>query len=147
LHPNEDTPVTKQEKLAAFLDAQIAFPRMTGLYWHASPYPYRHLAQQRPTAEQLAEELLGFAEIRALQLGTWLGTTDGQVIAEAVEMLTPPLYREDAELLVAALNYAAELQWREGQKIAGRVALGAIGAALLVGVAIGSSGGASGRTL
>jgi hypothetical protein len=136
--------MTKQEKLAAFLDAQIAFPRVTGPYWHASAYPYRYLAQQRPTAEQLAEELLGFAEFRALQLGTWLGTADGQVIAEAVEMLAPPLYREDAELLVAALNYAAELQWREGQKIAGRVALGAIGAALLVGVAIGSSGGAPG---
>jgi hypothetical protein len=45
-----------------------------------------------------------------------------------------------------ALNYAAELQWWEGQKIAGRVAFGAIGAALLVGVAIGSSGGASGLT-
>ena len=138
--------MSKQEKLTAFIDAQIAFPRMTGPYRHAAAYPYGFLAQQRPTAEQLAEELLGFTEFRALQLGTWLGTTDGQVIAEAVEMLTPPLYRPDAELLVAALNYAAELQWREGQKTAGRVALGAIGAAVLVGVASGSSGGASGLT-
>ena len=139
--------MSKQEKLAAFIDAQIAFPRMTGPYRHAAAYPYGFLAQQRPTAEQLAEELLGFTEFRALQLGTWLGTTDGQVIAEAVEMLTPPLYRQDAQLLVAALNHAAELQWREAQKIAGRVALGAIGAAVLVGVAISSSGGASGPTV
>ena len=75
--------MSKQEKLTAFIDAQIAFPRMTGPYRHAAAYPYGFLAQQRPTAEQLAEELLGFAEFRALQLGTWLGTTDGQVDATA----------------------------------------------------------------
>jgi hypothetical protein len=47
--------MSKQEKLAAFIDAQIAFPRMTGPYRHAAAYPYGFLAQQRPTAEQLAE--------------------------------------------------------------------------------------------
>ena len=86
---------------------------------------------------------LGIAEFKALQLGTWLGTTDGKVIAQAVESVTPPFYRTDVELLVAALQHAATLQQQEGQQAAGRFALGAIGVAGVVALAIASSG--SGR--
>ena len=136
--------MTKQEQIADFIAKHITLPRMAtryGLAHYQSPsaYSYGYIPPNRPSVEQVAEELLGVGEFRALQLGTWLGTTDGQVIAEAVEMVTPPLYRQDVELLVAALRYAAQLQQQEGQKIAGRVALGAVGVAALVAVSIGGS--------
>lgn len=118
---------------------------MPGLYgWpthlrYAQVYPYSH---QRATPEGLAGELLDDAEFRALELGTWLGTTQGQVITKAVEMVTPPFYREDVELLVAGLTLAAQMQATKGQREAGKVALGVIGlvAVLLI---LGRLGGGS----
>lgn len=47
-------------------------------------------------------------------------------------MVTPSFYRQDVELLVAALQRAAQLQQQEGQQVAGRNALGAIGVVALV---------------
>ncbi len=79
--------------------------RVYGPYAVFNPAP-----APRPSVDQLARELLGIGEFRALQLGTWLSTTEGQVVAEAVEMVTPPFYSEDVELLVAALQRAAQLQ-------------------------------------
>ena len=142
--------MTKQQQIAAFLEKHITLPRMPTSYgsrgdaypW-AQTYHYPYVPTPRPTAEQVAHELLGIAEFKALQLGTWLGTTDGKVIAQAVESVTPPFYRTDVELLVAALQHAATLQQQEGQQAAGRFALGAIGVAGVVALAIASSG--SGR--
>jgi len=126
--------MTKQEQIAAFLDAHITLPRVTE--WAAQGYSwlygYDYQQPPRPSAEELAQELLGIAEFRALQLGTWLGTTDGELVAGAVEMVTPSFYRQDVELLVAALQRAAQLQQQEGQQVAGRNALGAIGVVALV---------------
>jgi hypothetical protein len=144
--------MTKQEQIAAFLDKHITLPRVPTSYgpwgnaypW-AQSYQYPHALTQRPTVEQAAHELLGIAEFKALQLGTWLGTTDGKVIAEAVESVTPPFYRQDIELLVTALQHAAALQQQEGQQAAGRFALGAIGVAGLAALAIASSGSGVGR--
>src|SRR6202044_2508315 len=106
-------------------------PRMTSPYSghsYRSPagYSYPYLAHQRPTPEELAAELVALAEFRALGLGSWLGTADGQVIAQAVEIVSPPFYRQDVELLVAALRHAATLQQQEGQQVAGQYAVGAI---------------------
>jgi hypothetical protein len=142
--------MTKQQQIAAFLDQHITLPRMPTSYgpwgdaypW-AQTYHYPYVPTPRPTAEQVAHELLGIAEFKALQLGTWLGTTDGKIIAQAVESVTPRFYRTDVELLVAALQHAATLQQQEGQQAAGRFALGAIGVAGVVALAIASSG--SGR--
>ena len=41
-------------------------------------------------------------------------------------MVTPPIYRPDVELLVDGLKFAASIQQREGQKVAGLVALGVL---------------------
>ena len=143
--------MTKQEQIAAFLDQHITLPRVPvsyGLWGNAYPwarsYQYPYVAAQRPTVDHVARELLGITEFRALQLGTWLGTTDGQVIAQAVESVTPPFYRRDIELLVAALQHAATLQQQEGQQAAGRFALGAIGVAGVVALAIAVLGFRSG---
>jgi hypothetical protein len=79
-----------------------------------------------PTPEQLAEALLQDAEFRSLQLGSWLNSTDGQVIAEAVAMVVPPLYRTDFELVVEGLQRAADLQRLAGKERAGQMALAVI---------------------
>ena len=144
--------MTKQEQIVAFLDKHITLPRVpisygpggAGYPW-AQSYGYPDLLGPRPTVEQAAHELVGIAEFRALQLGTWLGTTDGEVIAEAVESVTPPFYRQDVELLVTALRHAAALQQQEGQQTAGRFALGAIGVAGVVALTIAASSSGPGR--
>jgi hypothetical protein len=62
------------------------------------------------SAQQIAEALFADAEFRALKLGTFLNTPDGQLLAAAVEALTPPPYRDDIALLVEALQLAAKMQ-------------------------------------
>ncbi|MGH9090014.1 MAG: hypothetical protein ACRDZR_01325 [Acidimicrobiales bacterium] len=137
----------KQQQITAFLDRHITLLRAPMSYAWRGVYPWAqtpaHPVGPRPTTEQVANELLTMAEFRSLQLGTWLGTTDGQVIAQAVEAVTPPFYREDIELLVSALEHAAALQQKEGQEAAGRYALGAIGVAAFLAIifAVSTSGG------
>jgi hypothetical protein len=116
-----------QQRIAQILDAHITWERDTsGGY----PYPWErghgYPPRPRPSAEELGRELLGIAEFEALRLGTWLGTTDGRVFTEAVELVTPPFYGHDVELLVAALRYAAEIQHQRGQRVAGGIALTAV---------------------
>jgi hypothetical protein len=115
----------REEQIAAYLRANPPFPLAA-----APPLPYAKLPgyglPQRPTAEEIGKWLLQDAEFRALELGTWLGTTDGEIVAGAVEGFLPPLYRQDVELLVAALKFAADLQQTEGREVAGAWALGSI---------------------
>ena len=126
--------MSRQEQLAAFLNQHVTFPRppsvlATGLY----PAPWRSPQPSRPSADELARQLLEVAEFRALQLGTWLGTSDGQIFAEAIEMVLPPFYCADAELLIDALQIAArEERHRERRNLA----LG-VGVLALIAIALG----------
>ncbi len=139
--------MTKQERLTAWLAKNIVWPRMTSEFHAAIFYnrfeDFSEVPQCRTSAQEIAEEVLGIAEFRALQLGTWLGTEDGQMIAQAVEAVSPPFYRQDEELLVEALMMAAAMQQSEGKGKAGKVALGAIG--VFTFVAIGLAGAVPGR--
>lgn len=135
------------QDIAAFLDAHVTWERRNP--WESEHawmlnHPYRR-GQVRPTPEALAKEWLGIAEFQALRLGTWLGTTDGEVFTQAVEMVLPGFFRTDAELLVAALKHAAKLQHERGQAVAGRLALGSVVVAGLAGFAYAASksGGAA----
>lgn len=123
--------MNKQEDIAAFLaDYVTAFPRTYGPYRPSlrRSYPW---ASSRPTAEEIAREFLSVATFRALKLGTWLGTTDGQIVVDAVEMVVPMFYVEDVELLVEALQIAAALQQREGR---GKALAGAAFALVVIGL-------------
>jgi len=118
----------RMRRIAEFVDQRITLPRQTGPYFSGfggygwNPY----YGIQRPSVEELASELIHDAEFRSLQLGHWLGTTEGEVIATAVETVTPPFFRQDVELLVEGLKLAAQMQQREGEVFAGRVALGTL---------------------
>jgi hypothetical protein len=116
--------MTTPEQLAEFLSRRLDWSRMAFQTWpsgwstHPSPWP-----RTRPTPEQLAKELFADAEFRALKLGSWLGTPDGKLFAEAIEMVTPLPYRTDVELLLAALTLVARAQQRERVKAVGAIAL------------------------
>ena len=115
----------KKNELVAFLQRRYDLvPQLNQPYW-------LHQCTSL-TPEQYALVLLGDAEFRALQLGTWLGTTDGEVISQAVEQIIPPFYRPEYDLMVKGLTLAANLQAQEGQQVAGKVALGVIGAGLFL---------------
>jgi hypothetical protein len=102
------------------------------------PLPWLMAMQrQLPPLEQFRRELLEDAEFRALNLGSWLGTTDGKLVAEAVSMVIPAAYTPAYELAVKGLTLAARDQAAEGRKTAGVVALGA----LLVGGALALAAG------
>jgi hypothetical protein len=79
----------------------------------------------------VAQWLLADAEFRALKLGNWLKTPDGEFFEEAVSMLLPTPYAQDAELLMEALKLAVGLQQAEARaKIAGAIALGGVAIAI-----------------
>ena len=73
------------------------------------------------TVQQLATNLLADSEWRTLQLGTWLGTADGEVISNAVAAVIPPMYRPEYNLVVGGLKLAAQLQAQGKQRVAGIV--------------------------
>ena len=111
------TSTATPEQITQFLDSYIS-------HWPRDPYwpwaRYYGIGWTQPpiahstTPGEVARDLLANAEFRALQLGTWLNTPDGELITAAVEAITPPPYREDIELLAEALKLAAQAQRGEG---------------------------------
>ena len=116
----------KCNQIADFLRRRITF--IPNVYGH----PWERTAWQQPllSVDQLAKELVADAEFRSLQLGTWLGTTDGEVIETAVGLVIPPIYKPEYDLAVDGLKLAARLQQQAGQEIAGKLALSVVGASL-----------------
>lgn len=120
----------KTERLSHYLAAFTEqWPRPTS----RPPFTFRvspPIALAR-TAEQIAEELLGDAEFKALKLGTFLSTPDGQLLAAAVQALTPPPYREDIDLLLQALQLAAQRQHEAARETFTKGVVVALGAGAL----------------
>ena len=83
-------------------------------------------APQLPMAdpvEELAQRLYADAEWKALQLATFINAPDGKLISEAVGMVIP--FQPEYDLWVNAMQRAAQMQYTEGSKPAGRFALAA----------------------
>ncbi|HXL86205.1 MAG TPA: hypothetical protein VN927_03305 [Gemmatimonadaceae bacterium] len=124
-----------QEAIAEFLRTSVPFTQpLPSVWWYGASSPIQW--HPLPTSQDLARYWFDNTEIRALRLGTWLRTTDGQIIVAAVESVLAPGYRQEFELLVDALQLAAEAQSQEGVRKAGAVALatacvGAFGMMLL----------------
>jgi hypothetical protein len=116
----------RRRQLTEFLDQHVSLPRRVvgrAFAWHPPI--------DRPTAAELAGQLLATAEFRALGLGTWLGTPDGEFFTAAVEAVSPPFYRQDEELIVEALKLAAKMQ-SGNRRAAGALALGAVAAGIFL---------------
>ncbi|MDA8399050.1 MAG: hypothetical protein M0008_03230 [Actinomycetota bacterium] len=124
-------PEAKRDQIADFVRRRITFvPKPPQHYWVA---PYQQCQTlPLPTKEQFAQALLADAEFRSLQLGTWLGTTNGEIITAAVSMVIAPVYAPEFELAVEGLKLAATLQHQEGQGVAGQTALVIVGVSLMV---------------
>lgn len=115
------------QKIADFLRRRVTFTpsvRRQLFGWDES-------ISQLPTKEQFASSLLQDGEYRSLQLGTWLGTIDGEVIETAVGMVIAPVYVPEYELAVDGLMLAARLQQQEGSQVAGQLLLIGLGAGLV----------------
>lgn len=103
-----------------------------------APLAWRYA--QAPTPEELGRELFDLAESQALQLGTWLATTDGEIVTRSVEAVIPPYLRPDIELLVEGLKWAARLQQQKGRQFAGSVAVAVlVGSVLLMALSLGGT--------
>lgn len=128
--------MTNKGALTTYVNKHIRWHRRPVGIWAGFPDPVESYRwhEERPCYSDLGDAMLEDAEFRALQLGTWLNTPDGKLIAEAVEAVSPPFYADDEKLLVAALQYAAAHQREEGLPVAGRNALIACGSALGVAV-------------
>jgi hypothetical protein len=85
-----------------------------------------------PSVEELAAAMLQDGEFRALHLGSWLGTTDGQIVSEAVGFAIPLQYGAAYNLAVQGLTLAAEMQRDEGRQKASVFAFLVIAGALLL---------------
>ena len=122
--------MSNQEQITDFINRYVTgLPRCYGPL-RFSLARFGRWNQGRPMATDVAKEFLGCAEFRTLQLGSWLGTTDGEIITQAVEMVVPMFCAEDVALIVEALKLAAVTQQREGRQkaLAGAaVTFGAIG--------------------
>lgn len=122
-----------REEVAQFLEEFIQdWPRDPT--WQGERFPFRPqpaMAYQI-SAEELAGQMFETVGFRALRLGSWLSTPDGELIGAAVELLTPPPYEVDAKLLVDALKIAATKQRSaEWDKAVGIGVVTVIGAVLL----------------
>lgn len=127
----------KCNQIADFLRRRVTF--IPDMYRH--PWGRTAWQQPLPSVEQFGKDLVADAEFRSLQLGTWLGTTDGEIIETAVGMVIPPIYKPEYDLAVDGLKLAARLQQQAGQEVAGKVALSIVGAGLFAAgvVALGRS--------
>jgi hypothetical protein len=115
----------KRDRLVAFLQQR------PGLIPRVNPMPWL-IQESVLTVDQYSEVLLADAEFRSIQLGSFLGTPDGEIIGGAVGMLIPPIYKPEFDLLVDGLTYAAQLQAREGRQAAGKIALVVVSGGLLL---------------
>lgn len=127
--------MASREEIAQFLEEFIQdWPRDPT--WNAGPFPFRPqpaMAYQI-TSQELADRMFEAVGFRALRLGSWLNTPDGELMASAIELLTPPPYSVDVELLLDALKIAATKQrTAEREKAVGIGVVAAIGAVLLAG--------------
>jgi hypothetical protein len=116
------------EVLAEYLDRSFApwRRRMT------QPYPWIQIDEylnpwdRRPSTEELRDWFVADGEFQALRLGRWLGTPQGELIAAALEQVSPPFLREDEKLLADGLNLAVQMQSAGKQQEAGKVALSVV---------------------
>jgi hypothetical protein len=113
----------QERQLVAYLRAH---PRLQPYVQLASVGAWPRSDAGLPSAEEFARELLGDAEFRALKLGTWLGTPDGEAVSEAVAQVIPAEYGPVFTLTVDALKLAAADQTKEGRAIALCVVMGGL---------------------
>ncbi|MGP8150724.1 MAG: hypothetical protein ACLPXU_08555 [Acidimicrobiales bacterium] len=127
--------MTTSKEITEFVTRHFDFPRASvSIFgeWEDPSQSGFYVSDPRSTAEQLGSQLAEMAEFKALRLAAILSTPDGQLIAEAVEAVSPPFFRSDVQLIVESLKYAADLQ-RQGKRRAAALALGiaALGAVSL----------------
>jgi len=106
-----------QQDITDFVQRRFSAPPMGGSQLGRPP---------TTSAEACAAALVRDGEFRALQLGTWLNTPDADVIMAAVQAALPPPFSTEVRVIADGLKLAADMQRKEGLKVAGVVAGGGI---------------------
>lgn len=126
-----ESPVgTPQQRITAYLETFTAQWPRSGRAWHG-----QQTIATVYEAGQIADILLADTGFRALRLGTWLNTPSGELLEAAVSELRPPPFKQDSDLLIEALQLAAQRQQAEARQ---KLAVGLLGGAALA-FALGSS--------
>ena len=102
-------------------------------------YPAQQPVSDTRSAQEIAEELFADAEFKALKLGTFLNTPDGQLLAAAAEAITPLPYRQDLALLIDALQLAAKMQQDAARETLVKGAMVVFGTAAIVALVNGNN--------
>jgi hypothetical protein len=134
-------PQDTQQQLAAFVAHRVVLPSALPLpFAGQTTQPQAGLRRLDGTvawftnAEAFANALSSDVGFQALQLGTWLNTPDGELIAAAVKRVVPLTYRPEYQLVVNALRLAASKQQRAGwQRAVGFACLAGLGVAAAFG--------------
>jgi len=112
------------EVIAAFLEPRLPFARnYHGLgCWHSLP---------TTTPGDLAQRFEADADFEMLRFDRFLASPDGELLARAVELLAPPLYQDDAELVLEALQIAAQEKTRR-ERLVGTALVGGLALLLFI---------------
>ena len=129
--------MTSQQQIAEFLDQRITWPRASGPFDAEMPWDAVLVAipsYRRPARPSTSLPKSCSPSPSSCPCSSARGSEPPTASSSPgpSRWLTPSFYRQDVELLVAALQRAAQLQQQEGQQVAGRNALGAIGVVALV---------------
>lgn len=123
-------PSTPQE-IAAYLDSKLPLERdHLGLGFRSWP-------AQRPSAKEVADLFSADADFELLRFSTFLASPQGELFTEAVELLSPPLFRDDEGLVLEALQIAASERTRRERLISVGLVI-ALGILLVTGSRSGS---------
>jgi hypothetical protein len=122
------------QQLVKFIDERLVWPVSPPLQMRGQS-ALVSVGLQRPganpvwfsDAQALGNALAADVGFQALQLGTWLNTPDGDLIATATAQVLPPQYRPEYKFVVDALQFAACKQRTAGWQRA--VGFGVIAAA------------------
>jgi len=102
----------KRDQIAEFLLNNVDFAQTFSDPFYSVTCTRFHVL---PSVAEFGEWLLNNAEYDSLHLGDWLGTTDGQIIADAVGMVIPPMYKPEYNLAIDGLKLAARIQHEQGR--------------------------------
>ena len=107
--------MTDLQPIARFLDRYAArwqwglpLDAYNDAYAEGISYDLGAWPAPRPTVQELAGEMLSDVEFDALELGDWTRTPAGELTIRLARYLVTPTEYSDLELLVAALQHAAD---------------------------------------
>lgn len=104
----------KLQSLTQYLHNATSGQGAVDLSWVCRHHPaWPFAAASAPTTATLTRAFAQDAAYRAIELGTWFNTTDGELIEAAVVRALPYPENAEAKIVIEALKAAADLQHKQ----------------------------------